>query len=222
MKKPTASSIALPQSVVGILCAALILPAALSAADGDGDIPRTASGRPDLTGVYDIATLTPLERDPKFGENLYLSPEEAEEIARTVADRRAADLEASDPTREAPPPGGDGVPRAPRAMSAAYNDFWLDYGSRSISIDGQVPHVPRLRSIRPTAALPEMTPAAQRKRMAFFTLFRENTGTAWWLERTTVRDRTTTWSSVPLGERCILGFGSTSGPPDVAAPPTTI
>ncbi|MDE2978493.1 MAG: hypothetical protein OXU63_13375 [Acidobacteriota bacterium] len=69
MKKPTASSIALPRSVVGILCAALILPAAPSAADGDGDIPRTASGRPDLTGVYDIATLTPLGRDPKFGEN---------------------------------------------------------------------------------------------------------------------------------------------------------
>ena len=55
---------------------ALLAAAPLAAAE-DADIPRTASGRPDLTGTYDIATLTPLERDPKFSDNLYLSPEES-------------------------------------------------------------------------------------------------------------------------------------------------
>lgn len=209
MMKTTGHRIAFPAGAAALLSTALLLPAALPAADGDGDIPRTANGKPDLTGVYDIATLTPLERDPKFGDNLYLTAEEAEEIARTVADRRAADLEASDPTREAPPPGGDGSPGAAGNVGG-YNDFWLDYGSRSISIDGKF----RTSLVFDPAngRLPEMTPEAQRKRMAFFTLFRENTGTAWWLENNGPGPYDD-MEQRPLGERCILGFGSTSGPP---------
>ncbi len=191
------------------LCAAALFVAIAPGAADDGEIPRTASGKPDLTGVYDIATLTPLERDPKFGENLYLTPEEAEEIANAVATRRADALEASDPTREAPPPGGDGSPGAAGNVGG-YNDFWLDYGSRSISIDGKfrtsLVYDPQ------NGRLPKMLPAAQQARMAFFSLFRENTGTAWWLEN----DGPGPYDDMeqrPLGERCILGFGSTSGPP---------
>ncbi len=194
---------------LAVLVAAGLLAAAPAAAADDGDIPRTASGRPDLTGIYDIATLTPLERDPKFGDNLYLSPEEAAEIANAVATRRADALEASDPTREAPPPGGDGSAGAAGNVGG-YNDFWLDYGSRSISIDG------RFRTSLvfdpPNGRLPEMTAAAQQKRIAFFQLFRENTGTAWWIEN----DGPGPYDDMeqrPLGERCVLGFGSTSGPP---------
>ena len=41
------------------------------------DISRTASGRPDLSGTYDIATLTPLQRPRKFGDRSALTPEEA-------------------------------------------------------------------------------------------------------------------------------------------------
>ncbi len=190
-------------------CAAALLAAVPLAAAEDGDVPRTASGRPDLTGVYDIATLTPLERDPKFGDNLFLTPEEAEEIASAVATRRADALEASDPTREAPPPGGDGSPGAAGNVGG-YNDFWLDYGSRSIVLDG------RFRTSLvfdpPNGRLPKMKPAAQQARMAFFGLFRENTGTAWWLDN----DGPGPYDDMeqrPLGERCVLGFGSTSGPP---------
>ena len=190
-------------------CIVALLAAAPAAFADDGDIPRTASGRPDLTGTYDIATLTPLERDPKFSDNLYLSPEEAEEIANAVATRRADALVASDPTREAPPPGGDGSPGAAGNVGG-YNDFWLDYGSGSIVLDGKFRT--SLVFDPPNGRLPKMKPAAQRTRMAFFSLFRENTGTAWWIEN----DGPGPYDDMeqrPLGERCVLGFGSTSGPP---------
>ena len=148
--------------------AAALLVAAAPVAAAEDDIPRTASGKPDLTGVFDIATLTPLERDPKFSDNLYLSPEEAEEIANTVATRRADALLASDPTREAPPPGGDGSPGAAGNVGG-YNDFWLDYGSGSISLDGKFRT--SLVFDPPNGRLPEMKPEAQKARMAFFSLF---------------------------------------------------
>ena len=44
------------------------------------DVPRTPGGRPDLSGNYDVSVLTPLERDPKHGNNLYMSTDEATAI----------------------------------------------------------------------------------------------------------------------------------------------
>ena len=38
------------------------------------EIKRTASGKPDLSGVYDTGTLTPLERPEFLGETEYLYP----------------------------------------------------------------------------------------------------------------------------------------------------
>ena len=36
------------------------------------DVPRTPSGKPDLTGTYDTGTLTPLQRPEFLGEIEYL------------------------------------------------------------------------------------------------------------------------------------------------------
>ena len=57
----------------------------------DNKIPRTASGRPHLSGTYDIATLTPMPRPEQFGDNLYMTPEPAENITKMMADRVAAE-----------------------------------------------------------------------------------------------------------------------------------
>ena len=48
---------------------AFSLCAAAWAAPSD-DIPRRPDGKPDLTGMYDIATLTPMVRPPQYGERL--------------------------------------------------------------------------------------------------------------------------------------------------------
>ena len=93
-----------------VVAAAALAAPALTA--GDEDIPRTASGRPDFTGHYDVATLTPLARPQAFGDELFLTREEADRRVRQAALLRAASEAASDPDREAPPDGGDGSPGA--------------------------------------------------------------------------------------------------------------
>lgn len=172
-------------------------------------IPRTADGRPDLSGTYDVATLTPLQRPEIFGDSLLLSREEAEKITADERQRTAAANKASDPLRDAPPEGGDGSPGAAGNVGG-YNNFWIDRGDDTFEIDGQF----RTSIIVAPAngRMPEMTPTAQHRAKAFRALFGKNTGTAWWLDNEgpgpyddpEIR---------PLGERCIMGFGSTAGPP---------
>ena len=65
----------IPAWPVGLLTVALALPVS-----GAADIPRTPEGRPDFSGTYDIATLTPLERPEQFGDKLHLTLEEAQRI----------------------------------------------------------------------------------------------------------------------------------------------
>ncbi|MDX1383966.1 MAG: hypothetical protein R3190_10015, partial [Thermoanaerobaculia bacterium] len=86
----------------GALALALAFAPAAVAAEGS-DFPRTADGRPDFSGNYNAATLTPLVRPAELGERLTLSDEEAAEIARRKAELYAADQAPSDPDREAPP-----------------------------------------------------------------------------------------------------------------------
>ena len=77
-----------------ILCVFLVLPSAVIASE---------SGKPDFSGTYDAATLTPLVRPAQYGDNLYLTPEEAKKIADEEALLLEARNSASDPDREAPP-----------------------------------------------------------------------------------------------------------------------
>ena len=107
------------------------------------DIPRTASGRPDLSGTYDTATLTPLERPEIFGDRLTLSEEEAATIAQGETSAFAAvfgipeerNIESAPPSA-APPVGGDGSIGAAGAVGG-YNTFWMDRGNSAFQIDGQ-------------------------------------------------------------------------------------
>ena len=66
------------------------------------DIPRTADGKPDLSGVYNIATLTPLSRPAKYGDNLFLTAEQAKAIEEEEQAFLAKANEQSDPNRDAP------------------------------------------------------------------------------------------------------------------------
>ena len=45
---------------IAIALAVVCLAVAPVAAAQNGDIPRTPSGRPDLSGTYDVSTLTPM------------------------------------------------------------------------------------------------------------------------------------------------------------------
>ena len=179
---------------------ALALPATMMA---EGNNPRTEAGRPDFSGTYDAATLTPLERPTAFGDNLYLTREEADEIAEAERLRTAERSKDSDPNREAPPDGGDGSPGAAGNVGG-YNTFWIDRGTDAFSVDG------KFRTsiiIDPkNGRRPPMTADAQARRAKRLTNFRRgNDGTAYWIDQ----EGPGPYDNMEQrgnAERCLLGF----------------
>lgn len=51
--------------------------ASAARAQSNADVPRLADGRPDLQGVWDFRTITPLERPTELGDKAVLTAEEA-------------------------------------------------------------------------------------------------------------------------------------------------
>ncbi|MEM1246090.1 MAG: hypothetical protein AAGK22_06935, partial [Acidobacteriota bacterium] len=150
----------------------------LCASEGDG-VPRTPSGRPDLSGTYDIATLTPVERPVAFGDRLYLTPEQAEEIVETKRRVDEALAARSGTDREPPPPGGDGSPGAAGNVGG-YNNFWIDRGDSVVMVDGKF----RTSIITEPSngRRPPMTEAGKLQRRIVADQLITNQGEAYWLD----------------------------------------
>src|SRR5687768_12123048 len=182
-------------------------PAAKAAAAKN--LPRTADGHPDLNGVYDLATLTPVERPN--GMPATLTDEEAAKLEKQAADRRETLAQPSKGDRDAPPVGGDGSVGAAGNVGG-YNNFWLDPGSAYFEIDGQ--KRTSLIIDPPNGRVPQMIPAARARmlanRNARPTSDASESGRDPGFEGPTAYDDP---ERRPLGERCLIGFGSTSGPP---------
>ena len=62
-------------SAVAVLVALVSLGVALAAAQTT--VPRTAWGQPDLQGIWDFRTITPLERPEDLADREFLTEEEA-------------------------------------------------------------------------------------------------------------------------------------------------
>lgn len=92
-------------------------------AQSDYQVPRTEYGQPDLQGVWNFSSSTPMQRPERFGEQEFLTREQVQEqIERqarvtALADAREAEL-VVDPE---PPPQG----QTPRG----YNTFWIEMGT---------------------------------------------------------------------------------------------
>ena len=161
---------------------------------GDGWAPpRTPDGRPDLQGEWTNGTMTPLQRPE--GEPLVLTPEqvaEREGARQTFIDDRNAP---SDPDREAPPVGGDGSTGAAGGVGG-YNYFWIDAGDRVAVFNGE----PRSSLLTHPAdgRIPDLTPDGRRRRMRALGRLAPPFDNP---------------ENRPIGERCILSFGSNAGPP---------
>jgi hypothetical protein len=169
--------------------------------------PRMPDGHPDLQGTYDLATLTPLERPG--GAKAVLTDEEAKKLERDVATQNEARGKAISGDRSAPPKGGDGSTGAAGGVGG-YNNFWLDAGKSYTVVNGE-----KRTSlvIEPSdGRVPPLT-AAARLRLAE-RILRPTSDAAEsrdpGLEPAGSYDNP---EQRPLGERCLLGFGSTSGPP---------
>lgn len=166
--------------------------------------PRTPDGHPDLQGMYDVATLTPVERPA--GAPFSISEEQASRLEQQVAARRARGRQPSRADRTAPPVGGDGSTGAAGGVGG-YNGFWIDSGDRYVVIDGMRRtgivvdpvdgHVPPLTAEARQRNAARLTPTSDAA---------ENSGS-------TAAGAYDNPEQRPLGERCILGFGQTAGPP---------
>ncbi len=108
--------------------------------------PRTAWGEPDLRGVWDFRTITPLERPRQFEAKKVLTDEEAAEFRTQELQRRNKDRRAS-----------DGI-SAEQDVRNAYNQFWWDYGSE-LTED----HRTSLIVHPPDGRIPALTPVAQER-----------------------------------------------------------
>ena len=77
--------------------------------------PRTADGRPDLTGTWSNASLTPFERPKEFAGREFFTEEEAAEYTKTVLDQSNRDRRGA--TRQ-------------EDVNGAYNEAWFDRGTK--------------------------------------------------------------------------------------------
>ena len=148
--------------------------------------PRLANGQPDLQGVWTIASLTSMTRSRQHSD--LVIPEEL--ALRTAEGREAANeraLQPTDPNAPAPSAGGGGV--------GGYNSFWMDPGSSYAKINGEY------RSswiVEPAdGQLPYTAKGLQ--------VFNE--------QAALYRNHVDNPEGRPMAERCIIGYGSTGGPP---------
>ncbi len=78
--------------------------------------PRTAWGAPDLQGIWDYRTLTPLERPDELDGREFLTHEEVADLEQQRRDRP-----------DGRPPGD------PRTAPSVHAPYWLDYGTTAVS-----------------------------------------------------------------------------------------
>lgn len=164
---------------------------------GEWTLPRTGDGHPDLQGVWDFRTLTPLQRPSDRGDQAVLTQEEAAEIEASAA-QRALDADQPTEVRTEPLPVG--------APVGGYNNFWFDRGAGVVDdnrtslivapADGRVPPLqPGMEMV--TLSLGEDIPGVRPVRVRAAGIGADH------------------WEDRGLAERCLLGFNS--GPPIVPA-----
>lgn len=167
-----------------ILCAGLLFSQPAFAAESGYISPLTEFGVPDLQGTWSIATQTNLERAPRFGGNLVIPEEEALRIEAAFQAVFRSDAP-SDPNREAPD-AGENV--------GGYNTFWMDPGDRLAVINGEI------RTSILIDPPDGQLPYSEQGRANLAAAMRS-------------RNSYDGPETRPLGERCMVGFGSSGGPP---------
>ena len=166
---------------VVLAVAAVVVGAAPAAGQ---EVPRTPWGAPDLQGVWDFRTLTPMERpDDLEAQDTYTEEEAAAFEAQRLAEIAALDEE------------------EPADIVGNYNQFWFDRGSTVVQTNRT-----SLVTDPADGRIPPLTAAAEARRAAEAKA-REGTGR----HMPTPGGFTEDLGSNGLQVRCIMGFNS--GPP---------
>ena len=149
--------------------------------------PRTPWGHPDLQGIWDFRTITPMERPSEFAGKQVLTDEEAATFEEQENRRLNRDL--IDPAK-----GGLNYPPESEGGVVPYNEFWYDRGTTLVE-DKRT----SLIVDPPDGRIPPLTAEAEKRAAARREYRRDHPADSW-------EDRS-------LGDRCIVGFNA--GPPIV-------
>jgi hypothetical protein len=149
--------------------------------------PRTADGHPDIQGIWDFSTITPLERPAALGDKEVFTDDEAAAFEREENRRQNRDLIDSATGGLQYPPGGV-VP---------YNEFWYERGNTVIASKRT-----SLIVDPPDGRLPPLTPQGQ-KAAELRAIADRNDQLG--------NPRADSYTDRSVSDRCLLGFNA--GPP---------
>ena len=154
----------------------------------DYEPPRTASGKPDLQGYWTNASITTMQRSRELTDIGLVIPQDS--VAALTASNHQNVRQATDDNQVAGQlPDGTDLGRG-----RGYNAFWVDPGSQFGNVRGE--YRSSWITFPENGRIPysEAANQARREARAKFSGYGGPEG-------------------APLAERCLIGFGSTSGPP---------
>jgi hypothetical protein len=181
------------RSLIGGIAACLVLAALPTPVRGQttSTIPRTGWGAPDLGGVWDYNTLTPLERPSELEGREFLTDEEIAEAVSQSVNSIGADHRPADTSQD---------------IESAYNAFWSDTVT-NISADQRT----SLIVDPPDGKLPPLTAAAQEREASWRATWQRPIRVPFLLGMMFTNKQARGPEDFGLSERCIVGYSS--GPP---------
>ena len=150
--------------------------------------PRTESGKPDLQGYWTNASITTMQRSRELSDLGLTIP--FDEVARLTNNNHQNVRQATDDNQvQGQLPDGTDL-----ARGRGYNAFWVDPGTQFGNVRGE--YRSSWITFPNDGRIPYSEQGNQRRRAAYekFSGYGGPEG-------------------APLAERCLIGFGSTSGPP---------
>ncbi len=179
-------------SVIGTV-AAFLTATALPAAGGQttSPVPRTEWGAPDVGGVWDYNTLTPLDRPSELKGREFLTDEEVAEAVDRSVNSLGADYRPPDASQD---------------IESAYNAFWSDTVT-NISADNRT----SLIVDPPSGTLPPVTAATQARERSWRATWQRPIRVPFLLGPMFPNKQQRGPEDYGLSERCLQGYSS--GPP---------